>query len=143
MAQWARTQRSSIKPLKARGRTKQAKISRPPPLVRGLEAFRAVPPRSNNPVAACQYIYHPISSIAELKITEPQAPRLTSQEKMASLGPKRKKGGNPPRAERRAKKARLNSLLYLWGWGQEVEFAPNSKLHPRPSKALKINITNR
>jgi hypothetical protein len=88
-------------------------------------------------------MYHPIKSITERRTNEPQAPRLTSHEKIANLGPNRKKGGNPPRAERRDKKARLNNLPYLWGRGQEVGLTLDSSPQPRPSSALKINITNK
>ncbi len=101
------------------------------------------PPTSKSPVAACQYIYQPIRRTREPRNTDPQAPRATSQENMASLGPSKKKGGKPPRADNKDRKARLKGLEYLWGWGQELGFGAPSRLHPRPKRAAKITTTKR
>jgi hypothetical protein len=79
----------------------------------------------------------------ELKSTDPQAPSPTNQEKIASFGPRRKKGGNPPKADKRERKARLKTLEYLWGWGQEVWLGVLSRSHPKPKRAPKINTTRR
>jgi hypothetical protein len=120
-----------------------ARMIRAPPLVRGLDGLTVLPPASNKPVAACQYIYQPIKSIKEPKSTEPQAPSPTSQEKIASLGPRRKRGGKPPKAAKRNKKARLKALEYLWGCGHAAELDVPSSPHPRPRRAPKIKITKR
>jgi hypothetical protein len=88
-------------------------------------------------------MYQPIRRTRELRSTEPQAPSPTNQEKIASFGPRRKKGGNPPRADKRERKARLKILEYLCGWGQEVGLDMASRLHPKPKRAPKINTTKR
>lgn len=113
MAQWAKAQRSNRNPLKTNGSIRQVRSIKAPPLVKGFDLLTPAPPASNNPVAACQYIYQPTKRIRELKRVEPRAPNPTNQEKIASFGPRRKKGGNPPRVDKRERKARLNALEYL------------------------------
>lgn len=88
-------------------------------------------------------MYQPIRRTRELKSTDPQAPRPTNQEKMASFGPRRKNGGKPPKADRRDRKAKLKTLEYLWGCGQEAELGVPSKFHPKPKSAPKTNTTKR
>lgn len=73
---------------------------------------------SKRPLAACQYTYHPTIRIEHIRPRLPQAPKLTSQENNANLGAKRKKGGKPPKADKRPRKARLKRRPYRWGWGQ-------------------------
>lgn len=58
-------------------------------------------------------MYQPAKRIRELRRVDPRAPSPTNQEKIASLGPRRKNGGNPPRVDKRERKARLNTLEYL------------------------------
>ena len=74
---------------------------------------------------------------------EPQAPKLTSHENRASLGPRKKKGGRPPSADNRPRNAKLKSLPYRWGWGQWDPLLWASRLHPNPSRAATRKTSRR
>lgn len=93
----------------------QLRTIKAPPLVRGFVGLIEKPPTSKRPVAACQYMYQPIRRTKVVRRVDPQAPKPTSHEKMANFGPRRKKGGKPPKADKRHRKARLKTRLYLGG----------------------------
>jgi hypothetical protein len=88
-------------------------------------------------------MYQPITRMRQLSSTDPHAPSPTNQEKIASFGPRRKKGGNPPKEDSRDKNAKLKILEYLCGCGQEVELSMASKFHPKPKSAPKADTINK